>query len=389
MAKVKNIKDVKQLFKFVGTLKEFSRIENEDKTKNSSYELKLEDKEMESEVSIRIWEGNIAKYWDFNDKKMVEVTSNIQKEMKSVRDNATGSPVSYKLKGAKEIEVFTNDEFIELVKNIKKDTKVKVEGNVTFQLYNGRVIRNYNINSLTILTSKDKDSLGFRITTPVVMTKETLGKLKVSKYVETLPILVKSKLDSGKGYRASNLGLDIKYIFNGQAKNESVDKVNEVLKMIYNGIEDSEFYIMSVTGRLKSGSVTRKQTIDDLNPMEVAMLKLKGEEALKEKIASLEEISEYFDDLILEIVDFINGKFCEPIKRSELNLPSDELDNSEESTNPLLASIQDIMNNGSNSEEKDNKEPEEVSDSLESLVKEEENKQNEQSSDDDDEFPFN
>lgn len=395
MAKTKKIKEVKPIFKFVGVLKEFNYIENEDKSKNSSYELKLEDKEMESEVILKIWEGSTGRYWDNKEKRMVEVTSKINEEMKRVRDNAIGSPISYKVKGNKETEYFTSNELIEQIKKVKKGSRVKIEGNINFTMYNGRVIRNYNINSFSLDTSKEK--LGFMITTPIVITEETKNLFKVSDYPTVLPVLVNAKLEngSGKGYRASNISIDGKYLFDGLlnslklSKENTINKANEILKTVFSNVKDknSEYYILAITGRLKSGVVIRKPSIDDINPLEVAILQLKGDDYLKEKIDGMEEISEYFDDLVLNIVEFVDNKFCETIERNELNLSDDNTNSFQTEENPLMASIFEIQE----SNDEDNSEEKEKEETLEDLVNEAEKKYSDDEDKkelDEDEFPF-
>lgn len=401
----------KPTFNFVGVIKEFKRSTNKDGQELDQYSLILEDKSLQSTVDIKIWTGATARYWSTTENRMIDITGDIVTEVANIRKNAKGNVISYKIKGNKEMEVFTNDELISVISKIKVGTKVRVEGAITFREYRGRATRNYSISSLTMLPAKGKEE-GFKIQTPIVVTKETLQSLKYTHHSQIFDTLVEcSKLEnvSGKGYRASRLALDYKLAFGGIIANleNGIEQLNSILeKTVKSSLPDSDYYIMNIQARLKSGVITRKQTEDDINPLELQILKLRGEEFLKARVESLEEITERFDDLILDTLDFIDGKFAEPIKRDSLNLPCDTTSNVQVSSNPILdiltkatskssdESEDNIFSSSEQTEDKVNEVKDRSNevklDDLETLVGKIEEKQKEgNTNEEDDEFPFN
>lgn len=403
----------KPTFVFNGAIKEFKRATNKEGQELDQYSLVLEDKGLQSTVEIKIWKGNVAKYWNTTENRMIDITGNVAEEVANIRKNAKGNVISYKIKGNKEMEVFTNDELISVISKIKVGTKVRVEGTVTFREYKGRATRNYSISSITMLTKASDE--GFKIQTPIVITKETLQALQYTSHNQIIDTLIEcSKLEdkAGKGYRASRLALDYKVAFGGVIANleDGIGKLNNILnKTVKENLQDSEYYILNVQAKLKSGVITRKQTAEDLNPLELQILKLRGEEFLKAKIDSLEEITERFDDLILDTLEFINGKFAEPIKRESLNLPCDTSSNIQVSSNPILDILakattkpteedaDDIFGSSETVENKVEEVKQEVKventevklDDLETLVGKIEEEQVNEVITEDDEFPFN
>lgn len=403
----------KPTFVFNGAIKEFKRATNKEGQELDQYSLVLEDKGLQSTVEIKIWKGNVAKYWNTTENRMIDITGNVAEEVANIRKNAKGNVISYKIKGNKEMEVFTNDELISVISKIKVGTKVRVEGTVTFREYKGRATRNYSISSITMLTKASDE--GFKIQTPIVITKETLQALQYTSHNQIIDTLIEcSKLEdkTGKGYRASRLALDYKVAFGGVIANleDGIDKLNNILnETVKANLQDSEYYILNVQAKLKSGVITRKQTAEDLNPLELQILKLRGEEFLKAKIDSLEEITERFDDLILDTLEFINGKFAEPIKRESLNLPCDTSSNIQVSSNPILDILakattkpteedaDDIFGSSETVENKVEEVKQEVKventevklDDLETLVGKIEEEQVNEVITEDDEFPFN
>ena len=392
------IKDIKPKFEFVGEFKEVRDVLNKD-NEICGHDLVILDKEMGSEVAIKIWSGSEAKYWDLSDKKMVTVTSNVQETMNRVKANGTGIPLSITLVGKSTQEIYTNNEFLEIVKKIRKGQLIKVEGSVNYRTYKNKVQRDYSIRRFQLVSGKPE--IGFRITNPMVLYMGDKDLFSVKEYNHTVPMLVRAKLESGNyGYRSVSLAINKDYIISGMAKDQPAESVNNIIQNVFIGSEGCEYYIMNITGRLKTGAITRKPTEEDLNPMKVALLKMKGGDALKEALSSMDEISTYFDDIVLDLVELVDGKFGEKINKSDLNLEGDEVVSTKDS-NPLFAAMSQIINKQLAEEKVEEEEvkeeevvveekPDDSISKLEKLVNEEESKieEVEETEDSDDEFPF-
>lgn len=394
------IKDIKPKFEFVGEFKEVRDVLNKD-NEICGHDLVILDKEMGSEVAIKIWSGSEAKYWDLSDKKMVTVTSNVQETMNRVKANGTGIPLSITLVGKSTQEIYTNNEFLEIVKKIRKGQLIKVEGSVNYRTYKNKVQRDYSIRRFQLVSGKPE--IGFRITNPMVLYMGDKDLFSVKEYNHTVPMLVRAKLESGNyGYRSVSLAINKDYIISGMAKDQPAESVNNIIQNVFIGSEGCEYYIMNITGRLKTGAITRKPTEEDLNPMKVALLKMKGGDALKEALSSMDEISTYFDDIVLDLVELVDGKFGEKINKSDLNLEGNEVVSTKDS-NPLFAAMSQIINKQPVEEDKKTievvkeevvVEEEKADDSvskLEKLVNEEEStieEIEEETEESDDEFPF-
>lgn len=389
---MRNIKDLKPTFRFVGEFKEVKDLVNKEGVPYGK-ELVVYDKVMGSEVGIRLFNGNEAKYWDTINSKMVTVTSDIQNTMNKVKANGVGIPLSFTVVGNNTLEIFTNDDFIACVSKLKKGTKIKVEGGVSFRTYKGKVQREYTVRKLYVLSAKNAEEVGLYMTVPMVFSKDSRESFKVFDYKHVVPVLVKAKLENGGyGYRAMNLAIDKNYILNGLVGDVTCDQVNGILDKTFCELSgDYDYAIANIIGRLKTGEITRKPTEEDLNPMELAILKLKGQEVLKEKLNSMEEISTYFDDLVFNIVDFSTGKFSEKINKSELNLMCDE-ETPTITSNPMLEALNAFKTPEPVVEDKKDEIKEEVKmdnvTSLEDLVSQAESSTVDNSVADEDEFPF-
>lgn len=388
-----SIKSLKPTFKFVGEFVEIKDLINKEGVPYAK-ELVVYDKDMESKVGLRVFNGNEAKYWDSANSKMVTVTSDIQNTMNKVKANGTGRPLSFTVIGNNAMEIYTNDEFIACVSKLKKGNKVKIEGSVTFKQYKGKVQREYSIKKLYVLSSKNNEELGLYITTPMVFHRDAMEAFKIRHYKHILTTLVGTKLENGGfGYRPVNLAVDKKFMLNGLVMALTNEQINGILENTFSELPaDCDYGITNIVGRLKAGEISRKPTEEDLNPMELAILKLKGQEVLKDKLNSMEEISTYFDDLFFNIVDFSTGKFSEKVNKSELNLMCDEVTPSV-SSNPMLEALNAFKTPEPVVEEKKEEVKEEIKmdniTSLEDLVSQAENTTVENNvKEDEDEFPF-
>lgn len=392
----KELKKQKGTFEFVGNLKEIKKGEK-------GLELYVYDKEIDSEVRLNIWNSEVARYYDNVNKRTVEITSNIEETMKEVKANNIGNPFGIELitpKGKK--MYYVNNELIDMLcKTPSNKFNVRIKGNLDFSIYKDRVIKNYNISSIELLSGKQQHKLGVNF--PFVISETMKPNLKYLDTVNTITGLVKTKLENGQyGYRPISLALDKNHLLGGfavkVAKEQNLDVLdvinNKLMKCITQPMFELKGYnIMMISGRLKVGNISKKPTIEDLNPMEKILLEMQGEEAIKEKLESMDVIKEYFDSVIFETVTMNKtSSMIEVIDESELNLKADN-DEVQQNSNPML----DILNSISNKQVEENKEEENIfgeisdektSDKLEDFVNKEESKTEELNESFEDDFPF-
>lgn len=396
----KELKKQKGTFEFVGNLKDIKKGEK-------GLELYVYDKEIDSEVRLNIWNSEVARYYDNVNKRTVEVTSNIEETMREVKANNIGNPFGIELitpKGKK--MYYVHNELIDmLLKTPANKFTVRVKGNLDFSIYKDRVIKNYNLSSIELLSGKHQHKLGVNF--PFVISETMKPNLKYLDTVNTITGLVKTKLENGQyGYRPISLALDKNHLLGGFAVKVAKEKGLDVLDIINNKLmkcitqpmfELKGYNIMMISGRLKVGNISKKPTIDDLNPMEKILLEMQGEEAIKEKLDSMEVIKEYFDSVIFDTVTMNKtSSMIEVIDESELNLKSED-EVQQNSSSPMM----DILNGLSNTPTKEENKTEntnifeeetddtkKTSDKLEDFVNNEESKEEGTDANLDDEFPF-
>lgn len=349
----KGIKDLKGSFDFVGRLKSVAKVEAKEAGKNGKLDIVIEDKGFSSEVTIQVWEGSQGAYYSNVNNKVEYIDNNIETEMNKLKATAKGLPFSLKIKTPKgEKEFYTNNEFISSMLAIKGEHNVRAVGEVTFRTYNGRVFKDYKLKSIEFVTAKEKH--GFILKVPVAIAQEVKGDFVFADYFKTVPVLVNATLeDKTKGYRAIDLGLDCKELLGGVpyklAKDNNkdvVELINEkAMPMLTKQMNDNKGYVIGYAiGRLKAGNITKKPTIEDINPMERTILEEFGDEnSIKNKLDSMDIIQEYFDNMYLHSFDFIKGKFFEAIDAKSLNLPSDDSAPASDS-NAMLNVFEGMMN---------------------------------------------
>lgn len=349
----KGIKDLKGSFDFVGRLKSVAKVEAKEAGKNGKLDIVIEDKGFSSEVTIQVWEGSQGAYYSNVNNKVEYIDNNIETEMNKLKATAKGVPFSLKIKTPKgEKEFYTNNEFISSMLAIKGEHNVRAVGEVTFRTYNGRVFKDYKLKSIEFVTAKEKH--GFILKVPVAIAQEVKGDFVFADYFKTVPVLVNATLeDKTKGYRAIDLGLDCKELLGGVpyklAKDNNkdvVELINEkAMPMLTKQMNDIKGYVIGYAiGRLKAGNITKKPTIEDINPMERTILEEFGDEnSIKNKLDSMDIIQEYFDNMYLHSFDFIKGKFFEAIDAKSLNLPSDDSAPASDS-NAMLNVFEGMMN---------------------------------------------
>lgn len=402
----KGIKDLKGSFDFVGRLKSVAKVDAKEAGKNGKLDIVIEDKGFSSEVTIQVWEGSQGAYYSNVNNKVEYIDNNIETEMNKLKATAKGVPFSLKIKTPKgEKEFYTNNEFISSMLAIKGEHNVRAVGEVTFRTYNGRVFKDYKLKSIEFVTAKEKH--GFTLKVPVAIAQEVKGDFVFADYFKTVPVLVNATLeDKTKGYRAIDLGLDCKELLGGVpyklAKDNNkdvVELINEkAMPMLTKQMNDIKGYVIGyVIGRLKAGNITKKPTIEDINPMERTILEEFGDEnSIKNKLESMDIIHEYFDNMYLHSFDFIKGKFFEAIDSKSLNLPSDDSAPASDS-NAMLNVFEDMMNDSSDeikAEVPETKKEENLasSDELDLLVSEAEagvtSESNNKEEEDTDVFPF-
>lgn len=392
----KEIKAVKPQFNFTGLLKEGKVVESKKGT--NGFELTLEDKVVKSEVKLTIWGSKEARYYDNLNKQTVTVTSDIESTMDKVTKNGTGRPFGIKFKTPKEEKfIYINDEIIEKLSKLPNNKfYIKVSGDVSFQMYNGRVSRNYNISGVEVYQKPVETS--FDILLPAVVVNDDKSKFIYSEHgVNTVPVLVKTKLDNGQyGYRPIKLALDKENIIGASTlKKVSEQKNMKVVDIINNNImpamikemKDIDGYVVGlVRGKLKTGQIVREASEEDITPMELQILKMLGEDAIKEKLKTMPKIEEYFDDILFVAFDLCSQKLFEPIKESDLNLNTN--DDVIIGSNPMMSAINEMLAGTTDSPfvvEEDKKEAkvEDLSFEEEQPTVEEVKEENE------DDFPFN
>lgn len=347
----KEIKAVKPQFNFTGLLKEGKVVES--KKGANGFELTLEDKVVKSEVKLTIWGSKEARYYDNLNKQTVTVTSDIESTMEKVTKNGTGRPFGIKFKTPKEEKfIYINNEIIEKLSKLPNNKfYIRVSGDVSFQMYNGRVSRNYNISSVEVYQKPVETA--FDILLPAVVANDDKNKFIYSEHgINTVPVLVKTKLDNGQyGYRPIKLALDKENIIGASTlKKVSEQKNMKVVDIINNNImpamikemKDIDGYVVGlVRGKLKTGQIVREASEEDITPMELQILKMLGEDAIKEKLKTMPKLEEYFDDMLFVAFDLCSQKLFEPINESDLNLNTN--DDVVIGSNPMMSAINEML----------------------------------------------
>lgn len=409
----KKFKDQKGVFELTGILKEIKQIKKDENDNSiSRIELVIHDKDMESDVKLSLFPSNIAKYWDFNSNKRVEVTSRIEETMKEIKANNMGVPFGIEMKTPKSSKMYyINDELISDICKLQPNKfTVKIVGNMDFKLYNNRVQKNYSsIKSIEILTGKQQH--GLFVNFPVVISEMNKSKFVYGETINRVNGLVKTKLENGQyAYRPIELGLDKNYFMKGYpvevAKSNKVDLItlinNQLMKLVRDGMNAHNGYVcLSIIGRLKVGEIVKKPTIEDLNPMEKVLLEIQGEEAIKAKLESMDLIKEYFDSVIVDSFNFEQGEVAQEISESELNLDTNSNNSISQPSNPMLDILQGMTGDkksveevdsifGGNEEEKEETQSSSTTEKLEQFVNETEKNEDKETSEvfDDDSFPF-
>lgn len=410
----KEIKNEKGTFTFKGNLKEINKIMKDDGITLSRLELVILDKEMESQVKLNVFPNSVAKYWDSNSKAIVEVSSRIEETMREVKANNMGMPFGIDMKTPKGSKTYyIQDELItDLCKLKAGQFNVSVNGSIDFRTYNNRVQKNYNIKSIEIL---QKAEYGLLVQFPIVISEMNKSRVFYTDALKKLTVLVKAKLENGQyGYRPIELGLDKNYLLGGnvakalKGREDALKLINEsILKPYHTAIHQTQGYtVLVIKGRLKVGEVVKKPTIEDLNPMEKVLLEIQGEEALKEKLDSMDLIKEYFDSVILVEFSFDHSVLkVQEISESELNLENNSTNDLSQSSNPMSDILNGIMSDNkeveknssdifvNNNEEDISEKNTATSDKLKEFVEEETEDNSETNSDNNsynsDDFPFN
>lgn len=357
----KAIKDLKGSFDFTGVITKRELKKSKEEGKNGKFEFYLLDKDLESEVKLEMWEGSDAAYWDNSNKTTIKVTENIPTVMKEVRANATGNPFSVKaVAGGKEVEYFINNDIIAFVNKLTLNKHiVNVTGSMSFKEYQGKVYKEYKIERIE---AGSKKPIGFNVKFPAVISEMSKSKFVYGDMLRTVPILVKSKLENKQwGYRSITLGLDKNHFLGGVAITASkklnipaLEIINDnALPSVLNNLNLCKGYTSGlIIGRLKVGHITKKPTEADLNPMEKIVLKMQGEEAVKERLDSMDIINEYFDSMYLHSFDVHDSIFFEEINEAELNLPVSNSSNSSIiGSNPMMDIINNLTAKGTEVEE--------------------------------------
>lgn len=409
----KEFKNQKGIFEFTGILKEIKQIKKDENDTNiSRIELVVHDKDMESDVKLSLFPSSVAKYWDSNSKKIVEVNNRVEETMREVKANNMGMPFGIEMKTPKSSKMYyINDELIsDLCKLQPNKFTVKIIGNIDFRLYNNRVQKNYSsIKSIEILTGKQQH--GLFVNFPVVISEMNKSKFVYGETINRVNGLVKTKLENGQyAYRPIELGLDKNYFMKGYpvevAKSNKVDLItlinNQLMKLVRDGMNAHNGYVcLSIIGRLKVGEIVKKPTIDDLDPMEKVLLEIQGEEAIKTKLESMDLIKEYFDSVIVDSFNFEQGEVAQEISESELNLDTNGGNSISQTSNPMLDILQGMTADkksvekvdsifGDNEEEKEETKSS-TTEKLEQFVNEtnvKEEVSTETNSYSDDDFPF-
>lgn len=367
------IKDTKPTFTFIGDIKEIRDVLKKDGTL-CGHDIVLHDSTLQSEVVLKVWNGSDAKYWDIAERKMVSVTSNIPETMTKVKANGTGAPLSITIVGKTAQEIYTNDEFIGLVKKLPKNTRVQIEGIISFRTYNNRVQKDFTIRKLQLLNKNTPTK--FTVNLPCVIHKSEISEFKMLEHRHPVNVLVKAKLENGTGYgyRPTKVVFDKTAFFDGMAKDKPVEGMNEIIsQFVLAGTDKNDYTVISLDCFLKIGEITRKPTIEDLNPIRVAMYKMLGnEKGMEDELNSMPVMTTYSDEFILNSPATVEGFFNEPISESELNLLSSESTVVDRTQNGFLEVMNSLLNGGGAKEEPKVESEIKVEDKIEK-VKEENN----------------
>lgn len=396
-------KKVKGTFEFTGVLIKKELIKNEDPNKNGKFEMTLYDKDLDSQVKVQLWEGDDGAYWDNQEKKTVRVSKDkVEATMREVLANATGRPFEITVVGNKgKKPYYVNNDLISDLLQIKGDkTVITVKGDVSFRHYNGRVFKDYKPSEIHIPSKKKH---GFVVKVPTVISESTKEKFFFGDSVKKIPVLVNTKLQDGSfGYRPIQIALDKDQVLDGQvgaiAKAQNKNQVEIINDLLMKPVKDSMFSIKGyvvglMIGRLKVGEITKKPTIEDLNPMELALAKIQGEDAVAKKLDSMDLITEYFDSMYFSMLDLNNHTLFEEISESELKLPNTNSEVETQTSNPMLDMLNNLTNTPSTTEVEEVEEikPMSSTDELDKLVQEAEQSSvgvTDTEEEEEDNFPF-
>lgn len=349
----KAIKDLKGRFDYTGVLTSLEVT----KTKNDKEKLDftLTDKEVGAVVSLQIWKNDTASYWHFKNRTNVTVTGDIERQMNEVRATNIGMVHSIKIttpKGTTNHYISANA--IADLMTLKPNSYVlRVTGELSFREYNGKATKNHNVETIEVFLPQQKVKQALRVNFPMVIGNTQKPNLVSKPYATTLTSLVKCRLpQGGYGYRPLQLTLDNNMFLDGNLAKISATNgmpmetiMNEkILPIITKPLNDIDGYgVMYMDGRLKVGEVTRKPTLDDLNPMERISLELQGEEAVEKALSSMKTISKYSDTTYIVTIGLGGGQLVEPISESELNLAVERDDSSPFGGNTMMDIANSLM----------------------------------------------
>ncbi len=163
---------------------------------------------------------------------------------------------------------------------------------------------------------------------------------------------------------------------------------NHVMPTMIKEMSSIDGYVVGlVRGKLKTGQIVREATESDITPMELDILKMLGEDAVKEKLNNMPKIEEYFDDVLFVAFDLCSQKLFESINESELNLMNDSSNEISFGTNPMLGAIDSLLSENKSTTFDEDKSSELDIDSLNDDLKES-SKGIEEISSDEEDFPF-
>ena len=353
-----NLKDLKGTFDFTGVLNKNESKPSSDPSKNGQFLFFLYDKELESEVRLQVWEGSEGAYWDNTNKQAVKVSANIDSVMQQVKATGVGQPFETTvIAGANKKLHYTGDSLVtDLKKLVPNKYTLNVTGEVSYKESKGRLYPEYKIKTIEVGSKKP---VGFKVKLPVVFAPMVVEDIKFGEGNVTVPYLVKSKLENGGyGYRANKLALNTKYFLDGGVEKLAKDKGlncvdilnTQLMPSFINTMKGINGYVVAIlNGRLKVGEITKKPTIDDINPMEATLLKIQGDEAVQEYLSKAELITEYFNSMFLHSFDAVQGTMFEKIEPSALNLIGDS-DAFNDTSNPMADALAGLADLGGVSE---------------------------------------
>lgn len=342
----KAIKDLKGRFDYTGVLSSL----NMTKTSNNKEKLDFQvtDNEMGAVAKLQIWKNDTASYYNFSNKCNVFVNGDIERQMKEVKATNIGKVhqivMTSPKEGAKTYYITANviDNLLKLKENVYT---IRVTGELSFREYNGRPMKDYNIETIEIFAPSVKPKHALRVNFPIVIGDTQKNNLVSRPYASNITSLVKTRLDGGGyGYRPLQLTLDNSVFLDGNLKKISATNgmaietiMNEkILPIITKPLNDIKGYgVMYMDGRLKVGEVSRKPTLDDLNPMERIALELQGQQAIDETLSKMNVITKYSDITYIVSIGLGGGQLVEPISEGLLNLARTEQSNSSFS-NPMM-----------------------------------------------------